>query len=539
MGDLQYETFCIFKNDRYDKDQENAAWTLRPVHHIYKAVNIIHAAMQTTFSRQIFFSGHEKYIMFKKAIDLPTGNVSLVNDVKKKVWSSSKSFAFMEKKMIESNSDYYQVLDSEEEDEIEKLDSMQSETDKSNEERNSARSVIYKIVEEIEDISFKILSIDMLQNKRKYRLHKSWADIMEIPFDDCVTAYHGTSVSALESGIVKFGLCGKEGIRGLFGTGIYLAKYFDTAKDYAREKRNNNEEMIVLVVRCLLGKIKTVDMALGNYKDFIDNNGDVCNTKYIPNLNYWIVSDDAAIVCEYACRFQIIDDVKVFPASKQVEMDKKRKRESEELQAKMAQDRIDAKAKYDQDRIDAKAKSDQDKANKDASDANKRDKKKDKDKLHARAAYSESDKIIKTDEEKIEIAEKKKLRLLQKQMPIPSKRINLDYSNDIYKGEPVLLHNLSNSDNFLENKTGRVKLIIEERNKKIVFMVEMNEDGLLDTIRRNNKRREVNNKGTGYSRYGSLMNESYFICQRKHLKKIDRNQMSPQDPISDSDFDSD
>ena len=513
MNEVDYGRYCIFENDFYKDVQGNAPWTLRPALHIYKALNIIHVALQTTFTRQILFKEHGKYLMFKKTIDFPTGEKSSVleSDNKREKASSSKRFSLMEERKLESKSNYYKIIDSEEEEEIERLNYMKSENDKNNEERIIARSMAYKIVEESEDINIKILSIDKLQNKKKYLLHKAWADIMEIPFDNYVTAYHGTSVSVLEDGIVKFGLCGKEGVRGLFGTGIYLAKYFDTAKEFAREKRNNNEEMIVLVVRCLLGKIKTVDQSLGNFTDFIDIHGDVCNTKYIPSMNYWIVSDDASILCEYSCRFQIIDDIKVFPSKKQLEMDKKRKREYDEYQANLAQDKIDAKAKADKEKSD-----------KDADDAKKKSDMKEARKKRYVNSAAKNKMNLYTDEEKTEMFEKKKARLIQKQKPIPSKRIDLNYFHDIDKDEHVILNNLNNPDKFLENKTGHVKLIVEERNKKIVFMVKMDDDKFLDLISHNNKIREVNNKGTGYSRYGPLMDESYFICQRKHMQKMDQ-----------------
>ena len=86
----------------------------------------------------------------------------------------------------------------------------------------------------------------------------------------------------------------------------------------------------------------------------------------------------------------------------------------------------------------------------------------------------------------------------------------------IRKGDTVVLSGMSKLNTEFNNKTCVVKLIVQECSEKdyrMVFMVELEEQGLFPAIATANRRREIANKQTGYSRYGDQMQEHYFLAR--------------------------
>jgi len=111
-------------------------------------------------------------------------------------------------------------------------------------------------------------------------------------------------------------------------------------------------------------------------------------------------------------------------------------------------------------------------------------------------------------------------KLRYRQDPLPDTSIDLpEYQKKdkiIRKGDTVVLSGMSKLNTEFNNKTCVVKLIVQECSEKdyrMVFMVELEEQGLFPAITKANRRREKANKQTGYSRYGDQMQEHYFLAR--------------------------
>jgi len=111
-------------------------------------------------------------------------------------------------------------------------------------------------------------------------------------------------------------------------------------------------------------------------------------------------------------------------------------------------------------------------------------------------------------------------KLRYRQDPLPDTSIDLpEYQKKdkiIRKGDTIVLSRMFKSNSEFDNKTAVVKLIVQECSEKdyrMVFMVELQDQRLIPAITNANRQREKANKQTGYSRYGDQMREHYFLAR--------------------------
>ena len=512
--------FTIFENDKFSSDGKIGAWATNPAHYMCNAVRILLKAFQPGFSKKVRYYGHEKYIMWKKLTDIPSGSPDLAMDKKARL-TCSESLAKMEKKKTEKGVAYYEVYDSEDEQAHEE-EIAKTKTDE-------AYGMITQIVEEIEDIHMKILSIEMFQNPKKYLLHQSWCKIEKIGSDEWVTLYHGTSEAAIVAGIEDEGLVGREVSRTVFGKGVYLTDNFNVASRFALEKSDDQRRAVVLVLRCNLGKIKEVDIHKHNHLDFLDEKGKRCNSKHVANMQYYIVAEDPQTYLEYSITFQEIDKRHVFPAKDQ---------------AKALQLQAEAQLKAKQDeaaRQQARKAQDDLKKAEEAKEAARQQARKAQDDLKKAEEANEAAKKLESaaQQKKIDDSVYKKEKIKLRQIHLPDKQIDLPIALDIKKNDKVTLCNMKKPNIFLEGKTGTVKLIVCEdmqRKSKFLFMVSLDDQSLHEQIAIKNMKTEKSNKQTGYSRYGVLMKDHFVICSGNQIRQLvssgDGASESTQQPVN-------
>jgi len=475
--------FKIFDNDRYNGDGKVGAWTMNPAHYICNAVRILHKAFKPGFSKKVLYSGHENYIFWKNLTDIPSGSPALATDKKARL-TPSESLAKMETKKTQKRVLYYEVEDSD--------DEKATEEEVAKKKTDEAYAMITQIVEELEDIHVKILSIEMFQNTKKYLLHQSWSKIEKLCIDEWVTLYHGTSEAAIVAGIEDEGLVGREVNRTVFGKGVYLTDNFNVASRFALEKCDDERRAVVLVLRCNLGKIKEVNIHKQDHLDFLDNEGKRCNSKHVQNMQYYIVAEDPQTYLEFSVTFQEIDKRRVFPAKDQAE--------AMRLQANV-------QLKANQANAALKAKNDAKKAEEDA-------KKAEDDAKKAEAA---------TRQKKIDDALQKQQKIKLRQVNLPDTHIDLAVARYFKKNDKVKLCNMYKKDVLLQGMTGTIELIVCEdfaRKNKFLFMVSMDDPSLNEQIAIKNVKREKLNKQTGHSRYGVLMKDHFIICSSNQMERL-------------------
>ena len=106
--------FKIFENDRYNSDGKFGLWATNPAHYMCNAVQILHQAFKSEFSKRVAYSGHETYIFWRNLTNIPSGSPPLATD--KKVWTTpTQSLARMETKKTHKGVSYYEVDDSDDE----------------------------------------------------------------------------------------------------------------------------------------------------------------------------------------------------------------------------------------------------------------------------------------------------------------------------------------------------------------------------------------------------------------------------------------
>jgi len=123
----------------------------------------------------------------------------------------------------------------------------------------------------------------------------------------------------------------------------------------------------------------------------------------------------------------------------------------------------------------------------------------------------------KTDQER---EKAKHAKLLARQAALPDANIDLPGYCLLLKGSIVVLRNIDKSKQELQGAEGVVKLIVKEcaeNRHTYMFMVEMKDHKLHPIITLANQRKERKNKQTGYSRYGELMQEHYFIAKNTQM----------------------
>jgi len=523
MNGQQRIRFKLFEGDRYNSDGKVGEWATNPAHYMYNAVRILHKAYKPLFSKKVLYHGHETYIFWKHLADIPSGSPALATD-KKARSTPSESLAKMESMRTKKGVSYYEVYDSE--------DEKATEEELAKIKTDEAYAMITQIVEELEDLYVKILSIDMFQNQKKYLLHQSWSKIEELDSDGWVTLYHGTSEAAIVAGIEDEGLVGREVDRTVYGKGVYLTDNFNVASRFALEKCDAERRAVVLVLRCNLGKIKEVDVHKNNHLDFLDEAGKRCNSKHVRNMQYYIVAEDPQTYLEFAVTFQEIDKRHVFPAKDQAEaMRLRAQAELKAKQAEAAKEQAIKAAKEAVEKFEAAA-------------------------GRTEAAKEQARKAAKEAVEKFEAAARQKKiddlfykqeKIKLRQIHLPDKQIDFAKALDIKKNDKVKLCNMNKQNIFLGGKTGTVELIVQEdlqRKSKFLFMVSLDDPSLNEQVAVKNVKREKSNKQTGHSRYGVLMKDHFVICSAHqidsgnstHNKTLSKKPVSYASDSSESDM---
>jgi hypothetical protein len=215
-------------------------------------------------------------------------------------------------------------------------------------------------------------------------------------------------------------------------------------------------------------------------------------------MQYYIVAEDPQTYLEFSVTFQEIDKRHVFPAKHQAEAMRLR---------------AEAQVKAKQANAAWKAADDARKAEEVKEAAKKAEEVKEAAKKAEAAARQKKIDDFFHKQEKIKI----------RQIILPDKQIDLPAAFDICKNDKVMLCNMMNSNIVLTGKIGTVRLIVCEdlqRKNKIVFMVSLDDPTWNEQIAIQNIKREKSNKQTGYSRYGVLMKEHFFICSHKNIKPL-------------------
>jgi len=125
--------------------------------------------------------------------------------------------------------------------------------------------------------------------------------------------------------------------------------------------------------------------------------------------------------------------------------------------------------------------------------------------------------------EQTERIKAREAKLLARQAPLHASSLNLPAFEGLHKNDAVMLYNMDKKHAHLEHATGEIKLIVHECNAncgKIMCMVELDDHKTFPFITHTNQRREKNNKKTGHSRYGSLIQEHYFICRYAQIRGL-------------------
>jgi hypothetical protein len=372
----------------------------------------------------------------------------------------------------------------------------------------------------------------MFQNKKKFLMNHAWTVVENIKFDDTVVMYHGTSLAFSQGAVISEGLAGRKTWRQRFGEGIYLSPSFKIATDFAKQHRNPDGSIVVLVVRCHLGKIKHVNKDNIDYEGFNNSEGDPCNSKFISSMNFYIVAEDTQLFCEYSIRFQIIDNVTIYPAKQQKLLDIAAQKK--QLQDILDKNNRDAKALATPPTPSSPTtpvytgSGGSSSSGGSGGPASAMAPVPTVQSAAALAKFAE-DLAAKVKREKEAFLARKAERVLSRQRelakltkPLPASNIDLAEAGNIRKGDVVMLRNLSKKHESLDSEIGVVELIVTEdsyHSGRTLFMVNMRKPELHREISKKNRASEKRNKNTGYSRYGPLMKDTYFITT---VQKLDR-----------------
>ena len=348
MTNGNFQRFSLFEND-----STLDSWTLCRDWYIYKAFAILHVAFKPLFVRYMQVSQEPKCLLWNDCPCVPLmdgmikdANVPLLLEpiveapvaavAKKPRIEVVKSFQQREQDRVTKALDYYDITDDEEEEEVDDIIITVPLTEK-----QKAIIHVEQIVEELEKVRIKVVGVDMFQNRKSLIYHDNFCKVEGLDPNDAITVYHGTSEMALngglnprqvgqsapQGGIISGGLLQKKVQRTVFGEGIYTSTDFQVANNFAMEYQNmDGSTAIVVVLSCHVGKIRYINKHSQKLDSFVDEHGDMCSTKFVGAMNYHIVSDDHQLFVRYAVRFQLIDNVRVFPAKVQAEKDEQAKK---------------------------------------------------------------------------------------------------------------------------------------------------------------------------------------------------------------------
>jgi len=517
----------------YESSPQLRAWMTCSAYYVDTACLLLQGAFKAHFIRHVNFAAYSKCIMWNDLRNTPKLNgylkspnipLALTQPVAKKPHLSSKdSFDLLEKQRLSQNVEYYEISD----DNVDHVDVFTKQF--------NSTAHLKQVVEELELVRVVVKGIDMYQNRKMLAYHKAFCTIEGLRREDAVTMYHGTSELALNGGlldseigdcvpvggIISCGLNESRAQRTAFGRGIYVSADFEVAKRFAMERHNiNGSTAVVLILSCYLGKIRQINTFSTKLDSFVDEQGDLCHTKFVPTMNYHILSNNAQACVRYGIRFQIIDNVTVFPAKIQLEKDKQLQRlanartqmakliaQKLELETEMALLATNA-SKGGDDTLDANIGRESSLATA-ASSANS---KSSKDEQPVAASIAK--------DQKVDVS-KLNTRIMQKRtVLLPLASSDVHSANGVAKGALVYLTKMTQKNQHLMNCTGVVKQIVTdtvENNSKTYFMVEVDDTTLHTTIAQKNIKKEKANCGPGYIRFGALFQTHYFICCRNKL----------------------
>ena len=174
---------------------------------------------------------------------------------------------------------------------------------------DGGRVLLVGIVRELEAINVRIMGVEMLQNTKSVVMNHAWCTHQGVPLEDYKILYHGTTERALRS-IRAEGVCTRYcKANGSDGPGVYVTDFFEKALSLSMEKKDHDECVVVLVLRCHLGKIKEVSR--DDTRDFVGIDGDVYNCKHSPSSKHHVIAEDSQIICQYALKIQVVDTKRV------------------------------------------------------------------------------------------------------------------------------------------------------------------------------------------------------------------------------------
>jgi len=320
----------------YESCAQLKAWTTNSAYYMDTACFVLQGTFKATFITHMNFAAYSKCIMWNDLCNTPTlnGYVKVPNIplaltqpmVKKACLDSKVAFDLLEKERMSRNVEYYEIVDD------------QKDAGDSFTQRFKSIAHLNQVVEELEKIHILVKGVDMYQNRKMLAYHNAFCTIEGLNRTDAVMMYHGTSEvaingglldaqvghSAAVGGIISCGLNENRAQRTMFGRGIYVSADFEIAKRFAMEEHNiNGSTAVVLMLSCYLGKIRQVNRYSANLDSFVDEEGELCHTKFVQTLNYHILSTKAQACVRYGIRFQWIDNVNIFPAKIQLARDKK------------------------------------------------------------------------------------------------------------------------------------------------------------------------------------------------------------------------
>jgi len=269
MEDLNHSIITLYKADYLPGEDDRGREKLCTFD-LANVFNILHVSFQEKWKYDTAYGVDKDLLMNKPLPALPKielvaapidDSQAKVASLKKPRLGSLEMFQAMEKEKEQGNSDFYLIHDSDDEadEEFEAIAKAKKEAEESKKKHFASVEALVVLVEDLESINVKVIGVDMLQNSKKYRLNHAWTVIENIDFDSSVVLYHGTSLAFGQGAVVTEGLAGRKTTRQRFGEGIYLSSSFKIAMDFAKQHRNSDGSLVVLVVRCHLGKIKHVN----------------------------------------------------------------------------------------------------------------------------------------------------------------------------------------------------------------------------------------------------------------------------------------
>jgi len=343
-----------------------------------------------------------------------------------------------------------------------------------------------------------IAQIQQVQNKMKASSHQFWAHTNGFQDTPTVRVFHGTTERSVPS-IVTQGLMLTKMANTAFGSGIYSSNDFQTARDYALQRRDNYSKLLhIMVLDLHTGHVQALTTPARNY-DFerVPGTQKYYNSRYVPWKHYYVAKEEAQLHLHAVLVVRQLEVVAV-ETEEMKEAARAHAAGAPARKAAAAQQHAVAQEQHKQQLAAAEAKREQ----------------------------ARKDLLVTKNKLK---KEKREATVLAKQSPIPENLQNLENffigKAVIHRGDTVSLMNLPDIYKKLEDALGIVRYIIREpktlQSKWVVF-VEPYDKKHHPLILKQNLLNEKKNKGTGYSRYGGEGLECFLMLSTNKVKRDDK-----------------